>query len=296
MEVASVAGFVDPNEAMALANYAGDHGLDPLGDFAAKIHDAIAARHTAVNSDAWLKANGDLVRAYAQLAAVTSKNNVTGRTVIDSHEFHPKHTFAEWVFGIVCIFGAIGTEILSVHYGIERSSDLAVTGASLKDPYYTFYTTTLLYLLPFFWGGVGSFLYIIKHLSERAAARQFSSIRLRGSIPRLVLGSVFGGVVAHLYGEQANAVVAFAVPDLSATGSLGASALAFVSGLGVKAVYGAFQAVIQTVTIWVDDLVPKRPAAEEAQIPVAVQPTQPVADDSGEAAQEQANQEKEPKP
>ena len=250
---------------MALASYAGDHGLDPNGNLAASIHDAIAAREMAESKEGWLKANGELVRAYAQLNAKTAKNNVTGRTVIDSRKFLLRHTLVEWTFGVICLVGAVGTEILGTHYGIQRAAALAASTPSPETPYYTIYSTALVYLLPFFWGGVGSFLYLIKLLSERAAARQFSSVRLRGSLPRLVLGAVLGGVVANLYGEQANAVVAIAVPDISTTGGLGASALAFLAGLGVKAVYGMFNAIIQTVTIWVEDIVPARAEKETAR-------------------------------
>jgi len=278
--VGSVAKFVDRNEAIALSSYARDHGLDPNGDLAASIHDAIAAREMAASREDWLKANGELVRAYAQLNAKTAKNNVTGRTVIDSRQFLLRHTLVEWTFGIFCLFGAVGTEILGNHYGIQRAVALAASGPGLDSPYYTIYSTGLVYLLPFFWGGVGSFLYLIKMLSERAAARQFSSVRLRGSLPRLVLGAVLGGVVANLYGEQANAVVAIAVPDISTTGGLGASALAFLAGLGVKAVYGTFNAIIQTVTIWIEDIVPNRPEKEVAKREAEAPPEQASTEDA----------------
>lgn len=50
-EVRSVAKFVDRNEAIALSIYAGDHGLDPNGNLAASIHDAIAARKMAASRE-----------------------------------------------------------------------------------------------------------------------------------------------------------------------------------------------------------------------------------------------------
>ena len=270
--VRSVGCFVDPKEAIALSNYAGDRGLDPDGELSTNIHNAIAARDTAESQESWLKANVDLVRAYTRLRTVTAPNNVTGRTVIDSHEYLLRHTAAEWSFGLICLAGAIATEILGIHYSIEWTNALAVSGESAGSSIYTLYSTALVYLLPFFWGGVGSFIYLIRRLSEYAANRQFSSARLRGSLPRLVLGSVLGGVVANVYGEQANAIVAVAIPDLSTTGGLGASALAFIAGLGVKAVYGAFQAIIDTVTIWVGDLVPTRSDTEDLHRNSAVPP------------------------
>lgn len=154
-EIRSVAKFVNRNEAIALSSYAGDHGLDPNGNLAASIHDAIAAREMAESKEDWLKANGDLVRAYAQLNAKTAKNNVTGRTVIDSRQFLLRHTLVEWTFGVFCLFGAVGTEILGNHYGIQRAA--ALTGSGLETPYYTIYSTALVYLLPFF--GAASVLF-----------------------------------------------------------------------------------------------------------------------------------------
>lgn len=97
--------------------------------------------------------------------------------------------------------------------------------------------------------------------------------------------------MANLYGEQANAIVAIAVPDISTTGGLGASALAFLAGLGVKAVYGAFNAVIQTVTIWVEDIVPTRPEKEAAKREAEAPPEQASAEDANGTSEKQTDPE-----
>ena len=86
--------------------------------------------------------------------------------------------------------GALAIEMIGVWLGKALSPGPTTTTTIYELQ--TIHSTALVYILPFFWGGLGSFVYLIKTLSDRAALYQFSRDRLQGTAPRLVLGAIFG--------------------------------------------------------------------------------------------------------
>ncbi len=88
---------------------------------------------------------------------------------------------------------------------------------------------------PFLWGALGSCVYLLKRYADLAEARIFDEDSSQGWATRVLLGAILGGVVQYIY-------------DSSAFGSSGmqldANALGFLSGLGVKVVYGAIEKTI----------------------------------------------------
>jgi hypothetical protein len=91
-------------------------------------------------------------------------------------------------------------------------------------------------LEPFVWGGLGACVYLLKTLYDFAQDRQFDKERLHGWWLRVVLGGVLALVVVRL----------FDLKDLGTMegAELDAVAVAFLVGLGIKVVYGAFERLV----------------------------------------------------
>jgi len=78
------------------------------------------------------------------------------------------------------------------------------------------------------------------------AKRAYDVQSAQGTAARVVLGGVFGAVIVHLFFDS--------VPETASTFALGPSATAFLSGLGIRAVYGAFEKVVDTMATWISGL------------------------------------------
>ena len=91
-------------------------------------------------------------------------------------------------------------------------------------------------LEPFVWGCLGACVFLLKSLYDIAQDRQFDKERLHGWWLRVVLGGVLALVVVRL----------FNLKDLGAVEGveIDAVAIAFLVGLGVKVVYGAFERMV----------------------------------------------------
>jgi hypothetical protein len=88
---------------------------------------------------------------------------------------------------------------------------------------------------PFLWGALGSCVYLLKRFADFAETRTFDEDSLQGWGTRILLGAILGGVVQFLYDSSV-----FTTSGLR----LDANALGFLSGVGVKVVYGAIEKTI----------------------------------------------------
>lgn len=92
------------------------------------------------------------------------------------------------------------------------------------------------YLSPFLWGAIGACVYLLKRLYDIAQDGSFDSAKLHGWYIRVILGSILGAIVFHIYN----------ISELDeGSVNIDAKALAFFTGLGVKVVYGAFERTIE---------------------------------------------------
>lgn len=85
----------------------------------------------------------------------------------------------------------------------------------------------------------------MKTLSKRAGASQFDMRRVEGILVRILLGAIFGFVVTgpfNLSGLLADdAEISRVALQFTEAG------IAFLAGLGVKAVYGLFERIIEGI-------------------------------------------------
>jgi len=109
---------------------------------------------------------------------------------------------------------------------------------------------------PFLWGALGSCVYLLKRYSDLAEARIFDEDSMQGWGTRILLGAILGGVVQYLYDSSV-----FTSSGLR----LDANALGFLSGIGVKVVYGAIEKTISALGEAMNlDAVRKAPTRENA--------------------------------
>jgi hypothetical protein len=90
-------------------------------------------------------------------------------------------------------------------------------------------------LSPFIWGALGACLFLLKRLSDIAVRLQFDKRLYRGWWIRVLLGSILGGAVYELFKMQGD------VNGVSLT------ICAFLAGLGVRVVYGAFEKLLDMI-------------------------------------------------
>ena len=109
---------------------------------------------------------------------------------------------------------------------------------------------------PFLWGALGSCVYLLKRFSDLAEARLFDEGSLQGWGTRILLGAILGGIVQFIYDSKG-----FTAGGLR----LDADALGFLSGLGVKVVYGAIEKTIAALGEAMNlDSIRKAPTRENA--------------------------------
>ena len=118
------------------------------------------------------------------------------------------------------------------------SSDTAET--SWGWTFTEFHTYVLTKLGPFFWGGLGSCIYLLKRVSDAVASFRFDLDRYPGWQTRVLLGSVLGGTVAYLFEPAFGS-------ENAALGiqSVGPNVLAFLTGLGTKIIYGGLEKTVE---------------------------------------------------
>lgn len=93
-------------------------------------------------------------------------------------------------------------------------------------------------LSPFFWGGLGACVYLMKRLTDLAGDRAFDRKQMQGWQTRILLGAILGAVIQYIYSPT----------KIAETGvSIDLKALAFLTGLGVKVVYGAIEKTLDVL-------------------------------------------------
>ena len=223
------------DEAKALVKYVTERGLDNE----AQLCNAVATAVTAFEStpaDKKAMALLEVRNHYANLVKLTyATRSVNGKTIIQSRKWNVIKQMA-WilVLGISFFTLAILTEILDAYFGdIPAPPDESTLGSL-----YWVHSYMLVFLSPFFWGGLGACVYLVKHLSDRAAQQTFDLDQFKGHHSRIWLGAILGSVVQYIY-------------EPSSFGSSGVNldgnAIAFFTGLGVKVVFGALQKTIDSI-------------------------------------------------
>ncbi len=234
----ALAVSVCPCEVRALLHFVAARGLDPKSTLAAKLNDNLNAYQRALKAkdeETAHKLQTAVLKGYAALTQITyrSPDKVNGWTIL-STEHVVGHIWVTIFWGILFFFLAASTQILSNFYAMPEHQ------GSNDDWLFLFHKLVLVYLFPFFWGGVGSCIYLAKTLGDKAAKSTFDSRKLRGQGTRIFLGAIMGAVVVHLFYRSVTLVS-------DGFGGVGPAGLAFLTGMGVKAIYGALERIIDSI-------------------------------------------------
>lgn len=220
-----------PDEVTALVRFASEKGIDPDGKTLAAINEAIAA-HAVAAPEKRAERAGEVLSLYAKLTAVTAP--VNGRTLLDTSVVIRSLIWLALVTIILLLLG-LGNAVLSAWFGSQAEPE-----EGWEVTFFFIHQYVLNVLAPFVWGAIGACVYLLKNLYDIAADRQFDKEKFSGWWLRVILGGTLGAVVVHLF-------------DLKALGgteeniALDAVAVAFLVGLGVKVVYGAFERLVNVL-------------------------------------------------
>jgi len=222
------------DEVDALIRYTLEHNLDPKGSNINKLCKEI---------DKWGQGQGinelpeAVLSSYAQLVAKTK--GVTGRTILDSER--------SWYYLLPLVLVTILFVALATTHGLvaQMYNEIPSSG----DPYGAIesYYYLLNYLSPFIWGVLGSCVYLLKRLYDIATNLQFDAVLFRGWWVRLVLGGVLGSVVAEIFMFDGSASGADVIENTLEHVEFSITAVAFLTGLGVRVVYGALERTIDVL-------------------------------------------------
>ena len=175
-----------------------------------------------------------LITKYASLCEYAyEKYRVNGRSIIDSARASDRAVFEAFIWGVVFLILAIGPDIVFYMFNDSSAFFPIVSG--------------LVHFSAFFWGGVGSAVFLLKTFSEIAADSRFDQRKLQGIAVRVFLGAAMAYIVVEVFG-LANALGETTIEGMPF--ELTAAALAFLTGLGVRAFYGAFEALVDGIHDW----------------------------------------------
>ena len=224
-------------EVNALIHYASERGLDPEGKILVALYEAVNRLEAAGDGQVRLDAGKETLRHYAALTGITAKDNVNGRTLHEARRVG-RHLSKIVVLGLVSLFLGVCVETLPLFAKPLAAGNGPVAQALLE----LLATNSLMYLNPFFWGAVGSCVFLMKRLSDLAAAGSFDSRQLQGQGARIFLGAAFAGIVVNGFGLHGSGEVAGAPSEML---NLTSAGVGFLCGLGVKVIYGAFERLVE---------------------------------------------------
>lgn len=182
------------------------------------------------------KANVELLHAYTRLCGAT--DGVTGNTVVDSAELGP-HTRHLLLITFGFLFWALFTVGIGQHLNTEKQE-----AAQLLSAFHEYFLEVL---NPYFWGGLGACVYILKRCYDASREHVFDRAKYDGWSVRVVLGFILGGAVVHIVDALGNGQ-AGGNESVSFQFQVAGSVMAFLAGLSTKVVYGALEALVLDIS------------------------------------------------
>jgi hypothetical protein len=232
----SLATAVHIREVRALIHWVTDRAIDSSATVTVPLNKILHAYEAEVDSNKKADLESEILNLYSQLTALTyPKNEVNGWTILGTERVG-RHIWLTILWGVVFFLLAAVTQILGNWYAQSQPPT-----AGFAYGLYLFHQLALVYLFPFFWGGLGASIFLVKRLGDKAAASSFNSRLLCGQSARVFLGSILGAVVVHLFYTN---VEQFS----SGFRSVGPSGVAFLTGLSTKAIYAALEKVVDTLS------------------------------------------------
>ena len=217
--------IINPEEVAASLKFATEKGIEDETLVPALFKQLRMWQEARETGDAAAQeaATSDMLSSYTkltkQLDGVNGRNLVQGRSLI-------KETLG--FMSVTFIFFIVSVTTLALQEWVAnqpRPDDAFITNEIMH--YIQFFT-------PFFWGALGACVYILKRITDEAADNRFDRDKFQGWATRATLGGILGGIITYII-------------DPSAFGklTLNTAAIAFLTGLGTKVVYGALQRLIQ---------------------------------------------------
>lgn len=218
----------------ALIRYAAERGIGIDDDILVNLYRSLREYQAASDFQARTDAATALIKHYTALAKLTyDANRINGKTLLGTARSN-KEASVILVIGAVFFAFASLNGILGLWPGDQAP---AGTEGDTAAPL-SIFRYALMYLTPFFWGGLGACVFIAKRIADETAELRFDYERYKGVAVRIFLGAVLGGLAVSIYD----------VGTFSDTGfKLQASGLAFLAGLGYKVVYGSFEKAIEVI-------------------------------------------------
>ncbi|USI27907.1 hypothetical protein [Alteromonas macleodii] len=184
----------------------------------------------AVNNTSFFPSPEKVTQSYTLLCQLTKP--VTGSTLIDSCKYRSMRYSSpiRWTCALFLLL-ALANLILEIQFANEpMATDTEQDWLQLIQVYF------LSPLAPFFWGGLGSCVFLIKKFSDLSADRVFNYNYYGGWKSRVLLGTVLGGIIPYLFTIK-----------LKDESLIDDYTIAFLVGLAVKVVYGALEKTVDEV-------------------------------------------------
>ena len=193
-------------EVTALIRYASERGIDPSGKIIGPLYEEVENYNSALEKESEekkTKAAAEILRLYSGLTALTSTQTggaradpdvINGRTLLDTKENYRAQSRKILFWGLVSVILAFGTEALDLWFAdiVEPKEGKLLVLINIHRYFLDNFS-------PFFWGALGSCVFLMKRISDKAAKRCFDSRRWRGWTTRILLGAILGTVVVYIY-------------------------------------------------------------------------------------------------
>lgn len=249
-------GAVTLQEVQALRRFVTERKVDGTDECLGQLHEALlkirdGTHETYHSSQDWR----DVMKCYDQLAGVTYERfGVNGRTIIESRS----QPYVKWISIYLAAFLLLGILPLFKEPILHLLGQSGISNNSNVSDYSSFLSVPLILferVIPlsgaFFWGAIGACVYLLKRLADRAAALQYDSCKVQGIFTRIILGAVLGVVVVEVFNLEVSLTKTMIGNGMSANVSgnqLPGEAVAFLAGLGQKAVFDSFEALIAGIS------------------------------------------------
>ena len=216
-------------EVAALLKYASEHAIDTDDRLLMRLYHALNEYNRDPMSESILSDGRRgmpyaevILSEYSRLTQLTE--GVNGRNLL-----HGRHLVRETLPFLIVTIVIFVASISSLAYGAWIADETPT-----DEPFLPLGVAhTIQYFAPFAWGALGSCVYIMKRISDEAAANRFDPDKFQGWQTRALLGAVLGGTVTYVID-----------PTAFGSATLSDTAIAFLAGLGTKVVYGGFERMI----------------------------------------------------
>lgn len=166
---------------------------------------------------------------YADLISKTLP--VSGRSLVDSREQGFRRLVGISTVTTIFFILAVGNYIVDMWVADIVEPEEGLFWLNVKRYVWD-------YLTPFFWGGLGACVFLMKKVQDAARENIYEHHRMQGWGTRILIGGVLAAIVLIIF--DPSTFSAEALP-------LRPAAIAFLTGLGVKAVYGGLERLIEEI-------------------------------------------------